>query len=274
MNILKFGVAVLAASILSTAALAGSTLSERVKQIDVYKSPGSEAEISGIWAAGGDQYYALVNKRPPYRYGQTPTIDPKYYGSLLTVDRDGRILKSVPVANDDFGGLVVVDGKFYAALTEAAEIVEFNPDNGAVLRRIALPSPAGGLEYDPDRGAFIAQLYVGHPHLAVVDLASGRVTETLWSEESAMGLSKVNGDWLCTWASGWDPGSFSELRVINQKTGHVDDRIMLDKVHSSMAPVTPDRKSFIVLVTTDSATGATEIRKYAYARDKLASTLK
>jgi hypothetical protein len=274
MNVLKHGVAILVASILSTAALAGSTLSDRLKMIDAYKSPGSEAEISGIWPAGNDQYYALVNKRPPYRYGQQPVIDPKYYGTLVTADRDGKILKSVPVANDDFGGLVVVDGKFYAALTEAAEIVEFNPDNGDILRRIALPSPAGGLEYDPDRGAFIAQLYVGHPHLAVVDRVSGRVTETLWSEESAMGLSKVNGDWLCTWASGWDPGSFSELRLINQKTGHVDDRIMLDKVHSSMAPVLPDRKQFIVLVTTDSATGATEIRKYAYARDKLAATMK
>lgn len=263
-----------AAGALFTFALAdASTLSNRLKVVDEYKSPGVEAEISGIWpdprSDGG--YYALVNKDPPYRYGQTPMIDTKYRGSMITVDRDGRIAKSVPLADDDFGGLVVAKGKFYAALTNGSEIIEFDPENGSILRRIALPSPAGGLEYDPERDAFIAQLYVGYPHLAIVDRESGRIAENLWSEESAMGLAKVDGDWLCSWASGWDPGSFSELRIIDQKTGYVNDRIMLDKVHSSMAPVVPNRNGFIALVTTDSASGQTVVRRYSYFSDRLSA---
>jgi hypothetical protein len=134
------------------------------------------------------------------------------------------------------------------------------------VARFPLPSPAGGLDYDADRGVLIAQLYVGHPHLALVDLATGKIVETLWSDESAMGLAKVSGDWLCTWASGWDPGSFSELRVIDQQTGRVNARMKLDRVHSVIAPATDGsgRPAFLSLVTTDSASGHTVIRRYGY----------
>ena len=226
--------------------------------------------MSGIWAhpANDGRYYVLINKYPTYGPGQHPMVDPKYGGSLLTVDRDGHILNSVRIADDDFGGLVVVDGKFYASLTKGSEIVEFDPNTGAIGRRIALPSPAGGLEYDPERGAFIAQLYVGYPHLAIADLKSGRIQQNLWSEESAMGLAKVDGDWLCSWASGWDPGSVSELRVIDQNTGFVKDRMTLGQLHSAMAPILPERNSFLALVTTDSISGKTAIRKYSYASDR------
>ena len=126
-------------------------------------------------------------------------------------------------------------------------------------------SPAGGLEYDPERNSFIAQLYVGYPHLAIADLASGKIQQNLWSEESAMGLAKVDGDWLCSWASGWDPGSVSELRIIDQTTGFVKYRKTLGQVHSAMAPILPERNSFLALVTTDSVSGNTAIRKYSCA---------
>jgi hypothetical protein len=157
----------------------------------------------------------------------------------------------------------------YVATTNSAEILKVNADTGEVLGRFNLPSPAGGLDYDRERGVLIAQLYVGHPHLALVDIRTGSVTGTLWSDESAMGLAKVAGDWLCTWASGWDPGSFSELRVIDQQTGHVRSRMKLDLVHSVIAPAKDrqGRPAFLSLVTTDSATGKTVVRRYSYRND-------
>ena len=68
------------------------------------------------------------------------------------------------------------------------------------------------------------------------------------------------------WASGWDPGSFSELRVIDQQTGHVQSRVKLDLVHSVIAPAKDrqGRPAFLSLVTTDSSTGKTVIRRYSY----------
>jgi hypothetical protein len=240
-------------------------LAQRFRQTAQYASPGLEAEVSGIYPhptiAGA--YYALINKRPPYRSEQKAVIDPKYGGSIVTVDRQGKITKSAHLADDDFGGLTYAKGHYYAALTAASEIIEFDPESGQVFRHIALPSPAGGLDYDRDRDAFVAQLYVQHPQLAIIDRASGQIIESLWSEESAMGLVKIGGDWLCSWASGWDPGSFSELRVINQRNGSVDERVILDKPHSVMAAL-PERDSFMVLVTLDQKSGQTAIREYSY----------
>jgi hypothetical protein len=242
-----------------------SRLEQRLTLLAEIPSPGIEAEISGILPVPDEpgHYYALVNNAPPYRAGQSPMIAARHRGALITIDRSGRILRSIPVAEDDFGGLAFANGRFYAALTNASEIVELDPATGRIGRRIPLPSPAGGLDYDPDRGALIAQLYVGHPQLLLIDPNSGRSTGSLWSEESAMGLIKVDGDWLCSWASGWEPGSFSEMRVIDQDTGHVLERTMLDRVHSAMG-VHPDRQRFIVLVTVDQASGRTIIREYRY----------
>lgn len=243
-------------------------LKRALQVVDEFKSPGLEAEISGIYPhpEDPDLYFALANLKPPYRHGQEPMLPEQYRGSLLTVNRDGEVLDAIPLAQDDFGGLEYVDGHFFVALTQGAEILKVEADSGKIVDRIALPSPAGGLGFDADRGVLIAQLYVGHPHLAVVDPSSGKVQENLWSDESAMGLAKVDGDWLCTWASGWDPGSFSELRVLDQETGKVRARINLDAVHSSLAPVaTEDGKpGFLSLVTVDSASGETVIRKYEY----------
>ena len=244
-------------------------LKAAVRFIEEWKTPGLEAELSGIYQHPKDAnlYYVLANLKPPYRPGQKPMLAVEYRGKLLTVNKwTGEVVKAVRVADDDFGGLVMAGGFFYVALTNAAEILKVNPETFAILARFQLPSPAGGLGYDKQRGVLIAQLYVGHPHLAVLDLKTGNVIETLWSDESAMGLAKVDGDWLCTWASGWDPGSFSELRVIDQKTGKVRSRIRLDGIHTCLAPDTDSKggPAFISLVTTDSQSGKTAIRKFSY----------
>ncbi len=242
-------------------------LKEAMSVVDEFKSPGLEAEISGIYPhpTDADLYIALVNRKPPYRYGQEPMIDSDHHGHAVVVDREGEIKQSIYLADDDFGGLAYAKGRYYAALTNGAEIIEFTLEEGVVTRRIPLPSPAGGLAFDKDRGTLIAQLYVGHPHLAVVDLETGAVTESLWSDESAMGLAKVDGDWLCTWASGWDPGSFSELRVLDQSTGKIRSRVMLSEVHSSLAPASLDgTPGFMSLVTVDSHSGETVVRRYGY----------
>jgi hypothetical protein len=248
------------------------SLKKAVVLVDELKTPGLESELSGIYPDPSDAgyYYVLANKKPPYRNGQQPMLPEQYRGKLLKVDRNGQVLKSVTLADDDFGGLVFVDGYAYAALTNAAEIIKADPETGAVLARFPLPSPAGGLEFDREKGALIAQLYVGHPHLALIDIKTGQITKNLWSDESAMGLAKVDGDWLCTWASGWDPGSFSELRVIDQDTGKVRARMRLDNVHSVLAParMADGQPGFMSLVTVDSHTGKTVIRKYGYSGER------
>ena len=82
-----------------------------------------------------------------------------------------------------------------------------------------------------------------------------------------MGWAKVDGDWLCTWASGWSEGSLGELRVLDQETGKVRSRTKFNEIHSCLAPATCEGGSaaFICLVTVDSKSGKTEIRKYQYA---------
>jgi hypothetical protein len=243
-------------------------LRQAITVIDEYKTPGLESELSGIYPHPTDSnlYYVLANQKPPYRHGQKPTLPEEYRGKMLTVNRQGEVVRAVKLAEDDFGGLVLVDGYAYAALTNGAEIVKANLDTGAILQHIPLPSPAGGLEYDKERDALIAQLYVGHPHLAVIDRATGKITEMLWSDESAMGLAKVDGDLLCTWASGWDPGSFSELRLLDPTTGKVRVRTRLEGVHSVLAPAKDDKggPAFLCLVTVNSYSGETVVRRYGY----------
>jgi len=244
-------------------------LKAAVQPIEDYKTPGIEAELSGFWPhpTNSNLYYLLTNKKPPYRYGQKPMLPEKYLGKLLTVDkRTGDVVAAASIADDDFGGLVMAEGFLYAAITNGAQVLKIDPATFKVLARYPLPSPAGGLAYDKERGALIAQLYVEHPHLAVMDIKTGKVTANLWSDESAMGLAKIDGDWLCTWASGWDPGSFSELRVIDQKTGKVRSRIKMEGLHTVLAPDTDDkgRPAFLCIITVDSQTGQTIIRKYGY----------
>ena len=266
----------LAAVVVFTAIAMVATLTARddlrlknaVTFVDEYQTPGLESELSGIYPhpTNDELYYVLANQKPPYRPGHTPMLAAEHRGKLLTVNRRGEVLKSVKLADDDFGGLTFVNGVAYAALTNDASIIKVNPDTGARLGRIPLPSPAGGLDFDRDRNALIAQLYVGHPHLTLIDATTEQAIGTRWSDESAMGLVKVDGDWLCTWTSGWDPGSFSELRVIDQDTGHVRSRMTLDNVHSVLAParLVDGRAGFLSLVTTDSVSGRTVIKRYAY----------
>lgn len=244
-------------------------LKASVQPIEDYKTPGIEAELSGIYPhpTNSNLYYLLTNKKPPYRYGQKPMLPEKYLGKLLTVDkRTGEVVASATIADDDFGGLVMAEGFLYAAITNGAQVLKIDPATFKVLARYPLPSPAGGLGYDKERGVLIAQLYVEHPHLAVMDLKTGKVIANLWSDESAMGLAKIDGDWLCTWASGWDPGSFSELRVIDQKTGKVRSRIRMEGLHTVLSPDADykGKPTFLSVVTVDSYTGKTIIRKYSY----------
>lgn len=253
---------------LSLSASDDGKLQRAVTFIDEYQTPGLESELSGIYPhpSNDNLYYVLANSKPPYRPGHRPMLAAEHRGKLLTVDRGGRVVRAVAIANDDFGGLTFVSGAAFVALTNDSSIIKVNPETGERLARYQLPSPAGGLDYDRERGALIAQLYVGHPHLALLDIKTGKVIGTRWSDESAMGLVKVDGDWLCTWTSGWDPGSFSELRVIDQSTGRVRSRVRLDRVHSVLAPAhAPDgRPAFLSLVTLDSASGRTVIKRYAY----------
>lgn len=272
-------VAIIALAVLvgftGTSALAqdDARLKAAVQPIEDYKTPGIEAELSGFYPHPTDSnlYYLLTNKKPPYRYGQKPMLPQKYLGKLLTVNkRTGEVVASVRIADDDFGGLVMAEGFMYAAITNGAQVLKIDPATFKVVARYPLPSPAGGLGYDKERGVLIAQMYVEHPHLAVMDIKTGKVLSTLWSDESAMGLAKIDGDWLCTWASGWDPGSFSELRVIDQKTGKVRSRIRMEGVHSVLSPDTGDKaeSTFLCMVTVDSETGRTIIRKYSYAGER------
>lgn len=265
-------VSMMALAVMTLAAGDDARLKTAVRFVDDYQTPGLESELSGIFPhpTNDDHYFVLANMKPPYRLGHTPMLPATYRGQLLTVDRSGRIVHAVKVAEDDFGGLTFVDGFAYVALTNDSSIIKINPATGERLARFPLPSPAGGLDYDRDRGALIAQLYVGHPHLALLDVKTGKVIGTRWSDESAMGLVKVDGDWLCTWTSGWDPGSFSELRVIDQDTGRVHSRMRLDHVHSVLAPAHTHsgQPAFLSLVTLDSVTGRTVIKRYAYDGDR------
>lgn len=252
-----------------------STLNSRIQVIEDWKTPGIEAELSGIYPHPTDDslYYVLANMKPPYRYGQKPVMPVEYRGKLLSVEKKtGRVVAAVKIADDDFGGLVEAEGYLYAATTRGSELLKLDPKTFAILARFRLPSPAGGLGYDKERGVLITQHFVGHPHLALIDIKTGTIKKSLWSDESAMGLAKVDGDYLCTWASGWDAGSFSELRILDQETGRVLERVKLDGVHTAIAP---DRGSkgepaFISVMTINSETGATVIRKFSYSARKTA----
>ncbi|HEX8185790.1 MAG TPA: hypothetical protein VF747_13585 [Blastocatellia bacterium] len=244
-------------------------LKAAIRMIEEWKTPGLEAELSGIYPHPTDNnlYYVLANLKPPYRPGQKPMLPEQYRGKLLTVNKwTGEVVKAVHMADDDFGGLVMAEGHFYVALTTSAKILKVDPNNLEVLAQYALPSPPGGVAYDKDRGILLIHLYVGHPHLAVMEIKTGRIVETLYSDESTMGLVKVDGDWICTWASSWDPGAFSEVHLIDQKTGRVRSRIRVQGVHTCLAPDKDGKggAAFACLVTVDSSTGKTVIRKYGY----------
>lgn len=268
-------------SLTSLQVLAGETQSaENLKDkglvlIEEYNAPGSEVELSGIYPhpTNDDWYFVATNSKPAYSQGENPVLPPKYRGKLLTVNRrTGEILKAFDLVNGQYGGIGYGENTLFVSSLEPAEVLQVNLQNGEILKRIPLSSPAGGLKYDEKRSKLLAQLFIGFPHLAVVDVKTGATVETLWSDESAMDIAKVSGDWLCTWASGFDKQAISELRLLDEKTGKVKGRIPLaGGVHSSMAPL--DKKiagteGFICLVA-DRMAGKTTIRRYAYDKKQV-----
>jgi hypothetical protein len=243
--------------------------------IEEYKAPGSEVELSGIHPhpTNDDLYFVAANSNPSYRKGEKSVLPAEYRGKLLTVNRrTGKIIKAFDLGKGEYGGIGYGENTLFVSSLEPAEILQVNLQNGEILRRIPLSSPAGGLKYDKERSQLIAQLFIGFPHLAVVDLKTGATVQTLWSDESAMDIAKVNGDWLCTWASGFDKQAMSELRLLDSKTGKVKGRLPLKGgVHSSMAPLDKQIagvEGFICLVA-DRKAGKTTIRRYAYNKDKV-----
>lgn len=256
-----------ALSVLATAAQAADR--DNIKLVDQFKTPGIESELSGIYPnpTKDELYYVVTNKRPVYRDGQSPMLPVDLRGKLLTVNRNGVVVDVMTLTEQDYGGLAYGNGYLYVAVQDPAEILKIDLSARKVVAHFAMSGPAGGLEYDRERNLIYAQLFVGYPHLAVIDPGSGETVGTLWSDESAMGLAKVDGQLLCTWTSGWDPGSFSELRVLDIQNGHVKTRIPLHGLHSSLAAL--DEKvsgirGFMSLVTVNSVTGETAIERYSY----------
>ena len=242
-----------------------------LKLVSELKVPALETEVSGLYPYKDkpDWYFVVANKNPAYREGQSPKLPVAYRGKLLVVNgRSGEIMKSFDLGGAQYGGIAYGNGHLYVSNLEPPEILEVEPNNGKILRHFAIEGPAGGLEFDAQKQQLLAQLYLQHPHLAVIDVKSGATVSTLASDESAMDLKLVAGDLLCTWVSGFDKHAFSELRRIDRTTGKVLARVRLDKVHSSMAPLSGDE--FLSLVTLDSESGSVAVRRYAY--DKKAAS--
>jgi hypothetical protein len=158
---------------------------------------------------------------------------------------------------------------FAAISREPAEILKVNPSNGSVVGRIPVSGPIGGLEYDNDRSILLAQIFRDIPHIAVINPRTGRTQETMWSDESAMGLAKVQGDLLCSWASGFDQHAFGDLRLLDPATGRVRGRLRTNEILTAMAPLSKKVAGidgFIALTVLDPLTGAAAVRKYSYQK--------
>lgn len=257
----------LAAMALAVPAFAGPTGLELVEE---YRAPGLEMELSGIYPhpTQAHHYFAVANRNPVYQPGQTPLLDADYRGKLLTVDgRTGEVKAAFDLVDGEYGDIAFGNGELFVSSLEPAEVLRVDPETGAILGRIPLAGPAGGLEFDAERSLLVAQIFTGHPHLAVIDPATGSTVDTLWSDESAMGLAKVNGDLLCTWASRFDEHTYSELRLLDPETGKVQGRLALEGVHTSMAPVVASkgqRAGFLAMVSDDRQSGQVTLRRYAY----------
>lgn len=234
-----------------------------ISLVEELASPGLDMEISGIYPHPSEEghYLALANRSPVYRTGQAPKLPEAYRGKLLTVNRQGEVVRAFDLVGGDYGGMAYGSGSLFVSVLEPAEILKVDPADGTILDRFSIAGPAGGLEFDAERGVLYAQLFVSHPHLAVVDVESGATIETLWSDESAMGLAKVDGDLLCSWANSFRQDALSELRLLDEQTGKVRSRIALDRVHTSLAPAP---NGFIGLVSTDAATGEVKVARYTY----------
>lgn len=267
MRLLPLGLAVLLICALPVVASTPSETGERsfqgIRLVDEMQAPGLEMEISGIHPhpTRSDLYYVAANQRPVYRGGETPLLPEEYRGKLLTVNRQGEVVEAFDLVGGDYGGMAYGDGHLFVSSLDPAEILKVDPADGRVVARFPIDGPAGGLEYDPETNRILAQLFLAHPHLAVIDAGTGATVEQLWSDESAMGLAKVDGDLLCTWANSFETDGYGELRLLDGETGHVKSRISLDRVHTSLAPA---EDGFLSLVATGEEHGQVVVRRYAY----------
>ena len=186
--------------------------------------PALESEVGGIYPHPADDALILVaaNRSPAYREGQVPRLPPAHRGQLLTIDgRTGAVVAGLDLGGEVYGGIASDGQLLYVSGVRPAEIIVVDRKVTRVVRRFAVDAPAGGLEYDRGRGRLLAQVYLKTPHLAVIEPKTGATRGTLWSDESAMDLKFVDGDLLCTWASGFDRFAFGELRRLDPKTGRV-----------------------------------------------------
>lgn len=229
-----------------------------------------ESEVAGIHPHPTDDALFLVatNSHPAYRAGQQPLLAESDRGKLLFINRhSGDVVRAIALPRGNHGGLAFDGRSLYVSQLEPPQLLEVDLGTGVIRRRIPISGPAGGLEYDGAQGRVLAQLYLSHPHLAVIDPSTGSMVGSLWSDESAMDLARVSGDLLCTWVSSFDEHAFGELRRIDTQTGRVTGRLRLPEVHTSMAAL--DRsvaglEGFISLVRENTASGRVVIRRYAY----------
>ena len=260
------------AAIVSAASTHGGQVPAGLRLIAEFKAPGIEAEIAGIQPDPKDNnvYFMAANSHPVYKDGQKPLLPRQYRGKLLAVDgRTGQVVRATPLADGQYGGMASGQGFLFVASLNPPEILKVNPGTGALVSRFAVSSPIGGLEYDAERGKLIAQMFVGFPRLEVIDPNNGATVESLWSDESAMDLKKVENDWLCTWVSSFDADAFGELRLIDQQTGKVKGRMRLPGVFTSLGRLDKDVAGvdgFLSMVTLSRDSGRVVIQKYAYDR--------
>jgi hypothetical protein len=258
------GVAALLPAAPSTATVSG------LRIVEEYPAPGLAPEIAGIYPHPTDDalYFAAANEKPDYQPGQHALLAERYRGKLLLVNRrTGGVVKAYPLTGGQYGGIGYGEGHLFVSHLQPPEILKVNLSNGAIVDRIPVSGPAGGLKYDEQSSVLVAQMFVSHPHLAVIDPRTKTTRETLWSDETAMDLARVQGDWLCTWVSGFDAAAVSELRLLDRHTGTVKGRVRLSGVYTSMAPLDKSVSGidgFIALVSPDPRSGRVVVRKHEY----------
>ena len=243
-----------------------------LKVVEEYKTPGLETELSGIYPHPTDNnlYFVVTNGRPTYKPTMKPMLPVALRNKLLTVNRDGKVVKvqDLPDGGGLFGDLAYGDGHLWLGPLDPPAVWKLNLETGKIVARYPLPGPAGGMEFDRDRGQLIVSGYVGHPHLAFVDAKSGAIVRSIWGDENCQGLKKVDGDLITVYASSWDADAYSELWVLDQETGKPRSRLRMTGIHAAMAPL--DKKvagfeGFMTLVHVGSAvTGETVIRRFRY----------
>jgi outer membrane protein assembly factor BamB len=234
-----------------------------------FPAPGLESELAGIHPVPSDSslYWVAANQRPAYKSGQTPLLASEHRGRLLTVElKTGKVVKSTSLVEGQYGGIAYADGHIFVSSLEPPEILKLDEISGEIVDRFPMSAAVGGLEYDTGSGNLIAQIYLGSPHIAVIDAKTGVTTSMLWSDENAMGLAKVGNHWLCTWSSGFDGHAFGELRRLDPETGKVTGRHRLEGVHFAAAPLPRQKdgsQGFMSTVALDRSSGRMSIRNYS-----------